>query len=474
MARARPRGRRPAAETRADRTAVDIPVWPGALAAAVVALVYLTVASSGTFHFRPSLFPHHVLIADAWLHGQLNVRNEIIARRNQEFYRRYQAALQQEMAKRGEQLSEAQWQQFRSSITPPSAHDWTEVDGKYYGYWGPMVPALLLPYVAVAGLQASDMLVSCLVGAATVLLTFLMLRRAGVAGLVRVDTSLCVALALLLGLGTVHFYLAVTGQVWFLSQTVATFFLTLSIWLLLHGEAGAGWIVGAGAAFGASLLSRASLMATAPFFYLVIFALWRRRDARAWPQLIRQALAFSLPVIVAGLISLGYNHARFGDAFESGAGIQILTGGNPLFREDYLAHGLFSLHYLPRNLYYYFFNPLLRHDASTGAISFDPWGNSMFLVTPALLYVLRAYRSGDWFNLATWAGAGAALGLLLFYECTGWYQFGNRYLLDLMPLAILLIATGMRGRLTRVAVVLIVLSIVVNAWGTYRFCAVQF
>ena len=64
------------------------------------------------------------------------------------------------------------------------------------------------------------------------------------------------------------------------------------------------------------------------------------------------------------------------------------------------------------------------------------------------------------------------LTLLLFFG-TGWVQFGNRYLLDLMPLAMLLIAVGMRGRLSRTAVMLIALSLTVNAWGTYRFCREQ-
>jgi hypothetical protein len=64
--------------------------------------------------------------------------------------------------------------------------------------------------------------------------------------------------------------------------------------------------------------------------------------------------------------------------------------------------------------------------------------------------------------------------MLLLFMGTGWYQFGNRYLLDLMPLAILLIATGMEGRLTFMSAILIILSIVANAWGTYRFCAGTF
>ena len=73
-----------------------------------------------------------------------------------------------------------------------------------------------------------------------------------------------------------------------------------------------------------------------------------------------------------------------------------------------------------------------------------------------------------------WIGAGTCLLLLLLCLFPGWYQFGNRFLLDVMPLAILLIAIGMQGRLTPTAALLIALSVAVNTWGTYRFCAEQF
>lgn len=449
---------------------LNMPAWPGVAAAALVGLVYLSVASSGTFRFGPSLFPHHVLVADAWLHGQLNVRDEIIKERQAEFYRRYRAALEDELRARGRELTEAGWRRFRSKLTAPVSHDWSVVDGKYYGYWGPMVPALLLPYVAVAGLQTSDRLFSCLVGTGTVLLTFLMLRQAWQTGLIPLTTSACTALAVLLGLGTVHFYLSIAGQVWFLSEIVATFFATMAIWLLLRGEAGIRWTVAAGAAFGASFLSRNSVLVVAPFFYIVLFALWNRRAVLPARQIMRHAIAFSIPLLIAAGITMAFNYARFGNVLESGQGIQVLSGSNPVFKQDYVRYGRFSFHYLLRNVYYYFLNVRLLHDPTTGALTFDPWGNSMFLVTPALLYVFRSRPHGDWFIRATWIGAGAAMVLLLLFHNTGWVNFGNRYLLDLMPLAILLVAIGMRGRLTPVRVLAIALSILVNAWGTYRFC----
>jgi hypothetical protein len=448
----------------------QIPLWPGLVTAALVGLVYLLVGSGGTFRFRPSPYSHHVLVADAWLHGQLHVRQEIIDARNAEFYRNYRAALEGKVRAQGLQLTESQWEELKARLKPPSAHDLFVTDGKYYGVWGPMVPLLLLPYVALAGLQASDILIDNLFGMVDVFLVYLMLRQAHQAGFVRLTTAICVALALLLGLGTVHFYLAVLGQVWFLSQIVATCFSIMAIWFVLRSTRGTGWAVASGAALGAAYLSRSSVLLTAPFFYGAILAIQQPRDARSWRHAVRDAAAFSLPLIVAGAVSLAFNYARFGNAFDSGS--NVLTGGNPRFRQEYLQYGLFSLHYLPRNLYYYFLNPTLRRLPGTGAVTFDPYGNSVFLVTPALLYAFGSLRPRNGLALSAWAGVATWMAALLLFQFTGWYAFGSRYTLDVMPLALLLVARGLNGRLSRVALVLIGLSVAVNAWGTYR-CSLE-
>ncbi|HSP98295.1 MAG TPA: hypothetical protein VL049_13775 [Candidatus Dormibacteraeota bacterium] len=403
----------------------------------VVGLIYLVAASQGTFRFGPSTYPHHILVADAWLHGQIHVRESSLA-----------------------------------AMSPNVLVDWAVIDGKRYGYWGPMPALLLVPFVAVSGLQASDRLLSCLVGAGTVLLTFLMLREARRQQCIAAEAVSCSAVALLLGLGTVHFYLTVIGQVWFLSQTVAAFFLTLAMWAVLRTDRGLSWAALAGAGFGAALLSRIAVLPTALFFPFALLAVSREaRGERAWR--LRAGIAFAAPIVLAGAIMLWFNYARFGNPFENGLGIAVETGAVPHVRPRFREYGAFNLHYLPTNFYYYFLNVGLRRDQPSGAVSFDPMGNSMFLVTPALLYVFVSGRQRNWLIVGAWAGAAATLGMLLCYFATGWYNFGTRYLLDLMPLLMLLVAAGMRGRLTVWALLLIVASIEMNAWGLFRFALEQ-
>jgi 4-amino-4-deoxy-L-arabinose transferase-like glycosyltransferase len=436
----------------------------------VIGVVYLAVASQGTFAFRASAYPYHVYVADAWIHGQLNIRDEILQQRADQLSQRYRATVEQQYAAHGQHLTEEHWQSIRAGLTSAATLDLSQVDGRWYAYWPPMTSALLVPYVAVVGAAASDVLFSCVVGTGTVLLVFMMLRQAYRARLMPMTPAATTALTLLFGLGTVHFYLVVTAQVWFLSQVVATFFCTMAVWFVFQADQGWGWIAAAGSALGAAFLARNTVVFMAPFFYLTLFALWERGPEHRLRSLIGGAASFSVPLVVAGVINLAFNYARFGSAFDSGWTAAVITGGNNSLKEDFLHHGVFSLHYLSRNAYYYLLNLRLRTAPRTGTLTFDPMGNSAFLVTPALLYLFRSGRHFGWFTAGLWTGGGSFLLMLLLFFTTGWSQFGNRYLLELMPLATVLIAIGMKGRLTRVSIVLIGLSIAVNAWGTYRFC----
>lgn len=451
-----------------DPTAV-LPLWPGFVVAALVGFVYLAVASSGTFHFRQSAQPHHVLIADAWLHGQLHVRQESLDQINAPYLASVRAAADAWFRQQGRVLTDQDWQRVREQLKGPIEHDWSNVGGKYYGYWGPAPAALLLPQVALVGVEASDRLASAILGALTVLFMYLTLREVDRLGLIRMQAAAAAAVALLLGLGTVQFFLAVSGAVWFFSQIVAAFFLTLSLWFVFRIDRTAWWAVASGAALGGSILARVSEVFVGPFFLVAVIGMARWTDRTSWTRAWRLAVAFCVPVVAAGVVLLAFNHARFGSLFETGQGIQVVTNGNPRFQADYRDHGTFSLHYLPRNAYYYFANLHLDLRKTSGRPGFDPDGNSMFLVTPALWLAVLSYRRRNWLTLGAWLGCGACLFMLLCYFATGWVTFGNRYVLDFLPLAMVLVAAGMNGRLTYLSAAVILLSVAINAWGTYLF-----
>jgi hypothetical protein len=66
--------------------------------------------------------------------------------------------------------------------------------------------------------------------------------------------------------------------------------------------------------------------------------------------------------------------------------------------------------------------------------------------------------------LAAWLGLLATLIPLWFYHNTGSLQFGWRYLFDVVPLWIILLAAGMQ-KVTRLKQGLILVSIAINLWG---------
>jgi hypothetical protein len=106
-------------------------------------------------------------------------------------------------------------------------------------------------------------------------------------------------------------------------------------------------------------------------------------------------------------------------------------------------------------------------------LGFDARGLSLFCASPALLYAFAAFRrrlGGDKDHLCptvrdALVGVVACLVPLLLYFNTGYAQFGHRFSMDYLPLLMVLVVAGMRGRPSRLAHALIVLSIGVQAIG---------
>jgi hypothetical protein len=93
------------------------------------------------------------------------------------------------------------------------------------------------------------------------------------------------------------------------------------------------------------------------------------------------------------------------------------------------------------------------------------------IATPALIPMLRARLTR-----LTFASAIAALFIAapnLMHGGNGFTQFGYRHTLDFLPFLLILIASGMREHVGRIAAALILASIVVNAWGVYTLSVLR-
>ncbi len=217
----------------------------------------------------------------------------------------------------------------------------------------------------------------------------------------------------------------------------------------------------AGIALACGMATRTPLAFAAVFFALEMFRDGERMRWPGWGMVLRKGAAFAAPVLVAGAALMAYNLARFDSPGEFGH--TFLAGGTrPSIRE----HGLFSFWFLKNNLAAALTNPPVL-DSFPPYIHITRHGLSLFFCTPALLWVLWPRR---WSAFARNAAITAAVVAIpsLFYQNTGWAQFGYRFALDYLPFVFVLLAVCSRP-FTKVFVVTVALSFAMNLLGAVTF-----
>ena len=268
----------------------------------------------------------------------------------------------------------------------------------------------------------------------------------------------------LAGMGTLWIWLVPQGEVWFFAQTVATCGFTLSMVLAWRRR----WL-SAGLAYALAITSRPTLLLGLPILLAILAYQSGPGDRLGGPDRtsrVRALLAAVVfPALLGGLHML-LNFFRFGSPLEFGYSY-LLTP--PELRQAFETYGQLSLHFVPTNLRYLFYQPPVPVVSDSGTWSFpilasDPWGMGLIFVTPAFIGVLLSV-GGRWRGRGLVAACWLSLVLItlpaLFYFNTGWVQWGGRYLLDAWPLWLLLTALGL-GRLDRRAAALLVAASVVS------------
>jgi len=128
--------------------------------------------------------------------------------------------------------------------------------------------------------------------------------------------------------------------------------------------------------------------------------------------------------------------------------------------------GLFSPHYLGRNLAVAL---TLLPEITTRSpfISISGHGLAVWFTTPALLLLLWPRARGTW-HRPLWATVACIALFTLFYQNSGWVQFGYRFILDYLALLVVLLALSGRS-LGRISKALILFGVVVNLFGAITF-----
>jgi hypothetical protein len=342
-------------------------------------------------------------------------------------------------------------------LLPATQHDLSFFNGHYYLYWPPMPAIVLMPFVAVFGVNFSDVFFTILVASVNVGIVALLLRATNDKKLIESDELSRALLVLFFAFGTVQITLALLGRVWFTAQQIGFLFVGLAYLTAIQGK-------GKSAFFATGLLIACAMLTRNHLLFTGIWPVWHllKKNWNIKPRPYTSFAFFLLPVLILGLLFLWYNFARFGSPFELGIRYHKM---NPLFVEDYQKYGAFNLHYLPTNFFYQYIRYPFPFTEET------VMGGSLFLLSPVFFFIFPAivyrYRSMDmWMLLVSILATSVPILLLM---GTGWVQFGPRYTFDFTVPLLLLTALGVRFASKRMLVVLALIAIVQYFVGTLFF-----
>jgi hypothetical protein len=436
--------------------------WRGFIIVYLVFSCAYLGASGGRLR-QHSMYNHYVYLAEGWLHGRLALEgqppNENDWAKVDVFKLKDGRELRGTYGSRTGGPTDRFYPLRGPSVTVPEAEIVSRSSIRYVSF--PPFPAVLMaPLVAIWGLRFNDVLFTALWAGLNPALLLLLLADLRRRGLSRRSVTDDLWLTALLGVGSVYYYCAVLGQVWFTALVVAV---TLSIgyvWASLGAErpALAGLCVGLG-------------FATRPPWLVMPLFLWEAvrvsggwtalRTREGWRALMPRLTRFAIPVAVIGALLAWHNQARFGNSFEFGH--RFL---NVQWQERIGRFGLFNYHFLSRNLAAALVL-LPRIMARAPFVKISQHGMSLLVTSPNLAYTVMPQDRNE-LTCPLWLTIAAVAIPSLLYQNSGYIQFGYRFSLDYMIYFVVLLAIGNRRFTPRFK------GLVVVAFAINLFLAITF
>ena len=324
-----------------------------------------------------------------------------------------------------------------------------------YVSFPPFPSVLLLPQVLIHGKIANDVALTVFFAALVLPFLFALLRRLAAAGLSTHSQGDDLWLVAAMAFGSVFFFAAVQGRVWYTAHVVGVF---LAICFVLCSIEARRPLL-AGLLLGMATMTRVPMAFMFPLF---AFEAWRVCGGRAGMRdFLRRCAVFSAPVVAIAIVAMIYNYVRFAQVGEFGHSFLEIRQ-----QAQIEAHGMFSHDFLGRNLAVAF---ALLPDFSTAApyVTVSKHGVAMWFTTPLLFFLLWP-RVKNALHRPLWITVALIAVPSLLYHNSGWVQFGYRFSLDYMVLLILLIAVGGRS-LGKLGKGLIIAGIIINLFGAVTF-----
>ena len=394
--------------------------------------------------------PQFVYQADAWLHGHASIAPPLA---DNDWARIETVALDDGTSVRGRRMVTRPNFLTTHGDEIPLTRVKQSRGVQWYVSFPPLPTLLMLPSAAISGRGGNDVIPTVLCAALILPLALLALRRLAAAGLSARTVREDLWLVALLAFGSVLFFSAVQGKVWYTAQVLGVVLALVYAWASIE----AARPLAAGLALGAAALTRTAMAFMFPLFVLEA---WRisAGDRRAF---VRRLARFAAPIVAFAIAGMIYNAVRFDSPLDFGHRFLDVRQ-----QTNIEVWGLAGYHYLARNLAVAF--TLLPE-----WLGHRPWiqigghGLALWVTTPALLLLLWPRTRGP-LHRALWLTALCVALPSLLYMNTGWVQFGYRFSLDYMVFLVLLLAIGGRP-LDRVAKGLIIAGIVINLFGAITF-----
>jgi hypothetical protein len=409
---------------------------------------------------RQSSDPHFVYQADAWLHGRAAIEPPLAG---DDWAQVETVALDDGTTASGRRMISRPAFRTLDGAELPVTRIRRSLGKTAYVSFPPFPAVIMLPGAAFAGRTANDVIPTVLIAALILPLALAALRRLSRAGLSARSLGDDLWLVAALAFGSVLWFSAVQGRVWYTAHVVGVALALVYAWASIE----AAHPVVAGLALGAAALTRTAMAFMVP---LLLCEAWRvcggiaawRADRRAMLRgLARPLVRFAVPLVGFAIAGMVFNLVRFGSPTEFGH--SYLQVRQQAQIEQY---GLASYHYLARNLAVAFtlLPDLLPRPPY---VQISGHGLALWFTTPVLVLVLWPRERGPLHRPLWLCVAAVALPSLL-YQNSGWVQFGYRFSLDYLVLLIVLLAVGGRP-LTRTVKALIIAGIAINLFGAITF-----
>ncbi len=354
----------------------------------------------------------------------------------------------------------------RVNVILPIHYDLSSYHGKWYLNWAPAPILFILPFYFISGKYTSDIVYTLIAGMLNFFLFYLFLTQCVRYFSLKISTFSKLFILIGFAICSPNFYLSLSGQIWSTEQIIGVMYLLLAYTLFfyfLQIKSVFAYLL-AIIFFSFAWLSRYTIFLSF-FVFLYPFFLYKNYTKR---QLFVLGGILGGVTILSVLFLFDYNYIKFGNIFETGLRYHIAAK-----RYDSVVKSgkFFSINYLPGNFFTYFLDfvtlsprlPFLRIHSE---------GNSIMSLYPSwvfLLYLGKTARNLSnkiiIFLMLASLPIVLTLGVLLCYFASGWQQFGVRYVLDIAPLAYLLLLFVIERIPRRLLMYILIYELIINFYG---------